>query len=229
MKTAPPWLRAAERRAAKAVRRIRAARGGALTEETLVLQSTAGFKIAAHITRPSGNDRLPGVVLCPGIDDGAAIFNTDHAPVKAAEVARLQPRRAVHIHDADAHECVVHSHEPLLLQRPPVVLLLLVERRVHVLDLGLRLISRLALGAWMSPTAEALLGLQYLHGCSIIHRDVKPSNMLITKDGHVKLADFGISGFVTADMGGEGGNTLGYAPLRAPWAEHSPQQKQRAP
>ena len=89
MKTAPPWLRAAERRASKAVRRIRAARGGALTEETLALQSTAGFKIAAHITRPSGNERLPGVVLCPGIDDSAAIFNTDHAPVKAAEVARL--------------------------------------------------------------------------------------------------------------------------------------------
>ena len=44
---------------------------------------------------------------------------------------------------------------------------------------------------WFS--AEALLGLQYLHGCSIIHRDVKPSNMLITKDGHVKLGDFGLS------------------------------------
>ena len=40
---------------------------------------------------------------------------------------------------------------------------------------------------------EALYGLQYLHGRSIVHRDVKPSNMLITKEGHIKLADFGLS------------------------------------
>ena len=51
--------------------------------------------------------------------------------------------------------------------------------------------------------AEALLGLQYLHGCSIIHRDVKPSNMLITKDGHVKLGDFGLSAADERDTSSE--------------------------
>ena len=38
-----------------------------------------------------------------------------------------------------------------------------------------------------------VLGLEYLHAYGITHRDLKPQNMLITADGHMKLADFGLS------------------------------------
>eukprot|EP00834_Sanchytrium_tribonematis_P003753 NODE_157_length_15108_cov_0.423079.p1 type:complete len:1201 gc:universal NODE_157_length_15108_cov_0.423079:14227-10625(-) len=39
--------------------------------------------------------------------------------------------------------------------------------------------------------AEILLALEELHNMNFIHRDLKPHNILIKKNGHIKLADFG--------------------------------------
>ncbi|CAD8070349.1 unnamed protein product [Paramecium primaurelia] len=41
--------------------------------------------------------------------------------------------------------------------------------------------------------AEICLGMKHLHDKSIIYRDIKPENILIDFDGHVRIADFGLS------------------------------------
>ncbi|OVA11207.1 Protein kinase domain [Macleaya cordata] len=41
--------------------------------------------------------------------------------------------------------------------------------------------------------AEVVLALEYLHSLRVVHRDLKPDNLLIAHDGHIKLTDFGLS------------------------------------
>ncbi|XP_002968173.2 probable serine/threonine protein kinase IRE [Selaginella moellendorffii] len=41
--------------------------------------------------------------------------------------------------------------------------------------------------------AELVLALEYLHSLGVVHRDLKPGNILIAHDGHIKLTDFGLS------------------------------------
>lgn len=66
-------------------------------------------------------------------------------------------------------------------------------------------------------TREAALTLDSLHERRILHLDVKPSNLLLDKDGHVVLGDFGIA--KRYDCKGEetspspSGSSAGYAPL----------------
>lgn len=40
--------------------------------------------------------------------------------------------------------------------------------------------------------AELTCAIESVHELGFIHRDIKPDNILIDKDGHIKLTDFGL-------------------------------------
>lgn len=70
----------------------------------------------------------------------------------------------------------------------------------------------------IKPVAEALA---YAHGQGVLHRDVKPSNILLTPDGGIYLADFGL-----ARMAQAGESTLSQDSLLGTPQYISPEQAQ---
>jgi len=78
--------------------------------------------------------------------------------------------------------------------------------------------------------AQAAAALDFAHSREVVHRDVKPSNIMIQEDGTVKLADFGIARRVTATTvtmpGGLAGSPHFMSPEQVRGQEATPRSDQ---
>ncbi|MEU3055883.1 serine/threonine-protein kinase [Streptomyces griseus] len=63
---------------------------------------------------------------------------------------------------------------------------------------------------------QILQGLRAVHAASVVHRDVKPGNVLVRDDGLAILVDFGIATFEGADRVTRTGSVIGTPPYLAP-------------
>ena len=68
----------------------------------------------------------------------------------------------------------------------------------------------------LSIVAQVAQGLAYAHEHEIVHRDVKPSNIMVIRDGHVKITDFGIARMASSSVRTQTGMVLGSPKYMSP-------------
>ncbi len=77
--------------------------------------------------------------------------------------------------------------------------------------------GRLPVHEVIDVVGQSCLGLDYAHKHGVVHRDVKPGNLLRSNDGVVKIADFGIAKAVSEESSiTQVGSVLGTASYLAP-------------
>ncbi len=85
--------------------------------------------------------------------------------------------------------------------------------------------GRLSVQQAASIVAQAAGGLAYEHESGLIHRDVKPANILVTPEGHAKVADVGLAALIASpDDDPRAGKVVGTADYLAPEQIRTPHQ-----
>ncbi|ASO21251.1 hypothetical protein FHR81_002221 [Actinoalloteichus hoggarensis] len=119
------------------------------------------------------------LLLSPGLEESAAEEARERAFREGRIAARLQHPHAISVYDVVEHE-----------EQPCLVMEYMASRNLSATmaaegPLDVREVARIG-----TQVASAL---HAAHVAGVVHRDVKPGNVLLGEDGIVKIVDFGIS------------------------------------
>ena len=80
-----------------------------------------------------------------------------------------------------------------LMEHPAGEILVLEYVEGETLENRLRHYGPLSISEAIRVFDQALRGVEHIHQRGVVHRDLKPSNIFITRDGAIKLMDFGVA------------------------------------
>jgi tRNA A-37 threonylcarbamoyl transferase component Bud32 len=125
---------------------------------------------------------------------------------EARAIAALRHPHIVQVHDFDVHQGVYYMVMELLEGDT-------LKTRLHDYRISG---ERMPLGEVVRILLDVLEGLAYAHGEGMVHRDIKPGNILLTRRGEAVLADFGIAQIVGGTRHTASGALMGTLSYIAP-------------
>src|SRR5712691_1802929 len=113
--------------------------------------------------------------------------------------------------------------EPRLLatlNHPNIVAILTAEKQENVFFIVMEFVPGVTLEAIIARDGalDLSLALDYAHRQGVLHRDLRPSNVLVAERGLLKVADFGTSRFL--EIAAHGTTVIGSPPYMAPEQFH---------
>src|SRR3954452_18380646 len=182
-----------------------------------------------NTTPPASGERLldgryrPGERLGGGAvaDVFKAVDERLQRPV-AIKVFRGDAAQQLQRHDAEMRTLAALDHPSLVTvfdagtdgeSQQPYLVMQLVEGPTLAQELRAGRLTADRSARYGAALADALA---YVHERGLVHRDVKPANVLISEDGRVHLADFGIARLVDAAHETRTGDVLGTPAYFAP-------------
>lgn len=125
---------------------------------------------------------------------------------EARAMARLSHPNVVQVHDAGVHERPARPGEGDAGERQFDVFLTMEHVEGVTLRMWQRSRPRPSWREIVRVYLDACRGLAAAHDAGMIHRDIKPGNILIGSDGRVRVADFGLAAGFVQESGDRGGD-----------------------